>query len=283
MHSADVRDMRIALLSDIHANLEALKAVFDDMAHREAVDRVVCLGDTVGYNADPEECIAVLQNSGAVCVAGNHDRAVAGVISTDTFSDAARRAVEWTRARLPPAALDFLAGLPLDVCLDRSLIAVHGTLTSQGGCEKTYIDSSAHRQACLDALAQHASGARICAFGHTHHLGVFESSDASIEALHQTGIRISPGAFYLINPGSVGQPRGKDKRATYMVLDLSRSLLAVHHVPYRFDVAQTKTRKAGLAPRLNANRLLSGISWRVRKHVSRATRLASCRGAGPAG
>ena len=121
--------MRIAILSDIHANLPALRAVIDDISEQGRADRVLCLGDIVGYNTEPAECIALVRQVKAVCVAGNHDRAVASVISTEGFSDTAKQAVDWMRERLDPGALTFLAGLPLQASYDHGLVAVHGTLT----------------------------------------------------------------------------------------------------------------------------------------------------------
>ena len=241
--------MRLAIISDVHANLEALCAALDDIA-AQRVDRILCLGDIVGYNADPAGCIALLQGSNALCVAGNHDRAVAGLITTDGFSDTAARAVAWTRARLSPDALAFLASLPLVVSLRDSLVAVHGTLYPDGGgCERTYLDSDGRRRQCIAALAAHPSHARICAFGHTHQLGVFEFRDGRMWALRGDEVLLRDGAYYLVNPGSIGQPRIADWRATYLVVDTEFRAVTVHRVEYAFSVPLTKTRDAGLIPR----------------------------------
>src|SRR5689334_2156094 len=102
----------IAIISDIHANLEALEAVLGEI-RRERIDTIVCLGDIVGYNADPSGCISRLREAHALCIAGNHDRAVTGQIPTEGFNPLAARAVDWTRARLTPDELEWLAALPL--------------------------------------------------------------------------------------------------------------------------------------------------------------------------
>lgn len=241
--------MRLAILSDVHANLEALDATLGDIAARR-VDRILCLGDIVGYNADPAACIALLRDAGALCIAGNHDRAVAGLITTEEFSKTASRAVAWTRTRLDPGDLAFLAGLPLQASLGDSVLAVHGILRPDGtGCEKTYLVGDERRRQCFAALAAHPSRARICAFGHTHRLEVVEFRDGRVQALGGDEILLRDNAGYLVNPGSVGEPRTADRRATYLVLDTARGVVTVHRVPYAFSVSLAKTREAGLAPR----------------------------------
>src|SRR5262245_43284381 len=119
--------MRMAIISDVHSNLEALRATLDDIS-TQGTERILCLGDIVGYNTDPAECIALLQEYGAVCVAGNHDRAACGQIPTDDFGFVGTRAILWTRRQLGPEALSFLAGLPLKAEIGDEVIAVHGAL-----------------------------------------------------------------------------------------------------------------------------------------------------------
>jgi len=239
--------VRLAILSDVHANLEALQATLDDVATR-SVARIVCLGDIVGYNADPASCIAALRASDALCVAGNHDRAVTGQITTEGFGLTAMRAVAWTRGILTPDELAFLANLPLVACCGGALVAVHGTLHAEGGCERTYLATDPLRWRALEALAGHPSGARICAYGHTHRLTVLEAHAGTLRPRTGDEIRLRTDAYYLINPGSVGQPRGTDdRRATYLVLDTEARLLTVRRVSYDRSVTRAKSRAAGLA------------------------------------
>jgi diadenosine tetraphosphatase ApaH/serine/threonine PP2A family protein phosphatase len=269
--------MRLAIISDVHANLEALRAVLSDISECSAT-RIVCLGDVVGYNADPAGCIALLREAGALCVGGNHDRACVGLIAADGFGAHAVRVLAWTWARLGPDDLAFLAGLPLQAVVlgepgqpggvPGELVAVHGALTAEGGCERTYLDSDERRLQCFAALAAHPSRARICAFGHTHRLGVFELGDGDVRASARGGDTVSlrRHARYLLNPGSVGQPRSAELRATYLILDTVAHSVAVRRVPYDSGAAMAKVRAAGLAPRAQPIRAGAGraLAWGAR-------------------
>lgn len=243
--------MRLAIISDVHSNLEALRATLDDISMQEA-DRILCLGDIVGYNTDPAECIALLQECGAVCVAGNHDRAVCGQIPTDDFGFVGSRAILWTRRQLDPGALSFLAGLPLKTKIGNEVIAVHGALHPEEGCETVRLDNDERRRESFEALMNHPSGIRICAFGHTHHLGVFDWQDSSPRQLLGNEIDLRAEAYYHINPGSVGESRTSDPRATYLVLDTSRHAIKVRRVEYDWSVSLAKKRRAGLLPPLSS-------------------------------
>ncbi len=247
--------MRLALISDIHANLEALRATLAAI-RQDAPDAILCLGDIVGYHADPEACVDLLDAAGALCVAGNHDRAVTGRIGTDGFSPVAARAVAWTRRRLSPAALDWLAALPLrrtigDADTGRALVAVHGALHPGDGCELTRLDTDAKRLLTAAALDRHP-GASVCAYGHTHRLGVHAvgpGSAATVRELAGDSVRFQDGARHLLNPGSVGQPRTAETRATFMLLDLDRGTVVIRRVGYDAAAALAKARRAGLIRR----------------------------------
>lgn len=239
--------MKLALISDIHANLAALQATLADIALRGA-DRIVCLGDIVGYNTQPSECIALLRRADALCVAGNHDLAVCGRITTKGFSGTAARAVAWTQQRLPREDLTFLAGLPLKATVEGQLIAVHGALHPQTDCATVRLDNDEQRMQSFQALIAAPSGARICAFGHTHHAGIYEFRDGRAASRTEENYRLQENAFYLINPGTVGQPRNGDPRASYMVLDLARPSVTMPRVAYDSAATIAATRKAGLAP-----------------------------------
>lgn len=241
--------MKLALISEVHANLEALRSTLDDIA-LQSPDHIVCLGDIVGYNTHPHECIRLLREAGALCVAGNHDRAVCGQITTETFSNTATRAVAWTRKHLTSDDFTFLAGLPLKAVVEAGLIAVHGALHPDIGCETVRLDNDERRALSFAALVAHPSGARICAFGHTHEIAIYELRNGRTVLRPEQEVRLRDDAYYLINPGTVGAPRGTDRRATYMMLDLARRTLTIHRVAYDESVPFAATRKAGLAPRL---------------------------------
>ena len=235
----------IAILSDIHANLEALEAVLREI-REERIDTIVCLGDIVGYNADPSACIRLLREADAVCVAGNHDRAVTRQIAMDGFNPLAVRAVEWTRSRLSADEICWLASLPLKTTVDGRLIAVHDALHAKDSWEFVRLDSQEKMRLSFDALAE--SGINLCAFGHTHRLGLYEMRKGMVME-HEKSCRIVEGSLYLVNPGTVGQPKEKDLRASYLVLEPSK--ISVRRVRYDVGQALAKTRKAGLAPRLS--------------------------------
>jgi predicted phosphodiesterase len=239
--------LKLALISDIHANLDALTATLDEIAWR-GVDRIVCLGDIVGYNTKPAECIALIRKTDALCVAGNHDLAACGRIQTRHFGTTAARALAWTQRRLTRDELDYLGALPLKTALDGKIIAVHGALHPQTDCATVRLDNDERRMQSFQALMADPSGARICAFGHTHHAGIYEFRDGRAVSRREKEFRLRPDAYYLINPGTVGQPRGRDPRASYMIVDLAQQTVLLHRVVYDAAVQRTATRQAGLVP-----------------------------------
>jgi predicted phosphodiesterase len=239
--------VKLALIADIHANLEALQATLADIALRD-VDRIVCLGDIVGYNTRPTECIALMRRLDAVCIAGNHDLAACGRITTKDFTNTAARAVTWTQRRLTGDDVSFLAGLPLKAAVDNELIAVHGALHPQSECATVRLDNDERRLQSFQALVADPSGARICAFGHTHHAGVYELREGRVSARLEQTVRLRDDAYYLINPGTVGQPRERDRRASYMLVDLAQGTVSLHRVDYDASIPLAATREAGLAP-----------------------------------
>lgn len=257
--------MRLALISDIHANLEALQATLADIA-AQRVDRIVCLGDIVGYNTKPAECLALIRDCNALCVAGNHDLAVCGRIAPSDFSARAARAVAWTRDRLTERDLAFLRDLPLKAVIDNRVVAVHGALHPEHGCESVRLDNDERRMQSFAALKAHPSGARICAFGHTHHAGVYELCGGKMTVRAESDTALRDDAHYLINPGTVGEPRSRDRRASYMVLDLAANGVAHRHVDYDASLPFIATREAGLAPRLGETRFgLATVTDKLRR------------------
>ena len=242
--------MRIAVVSDVHSNLPALQAV---LASIGSVDALWQLGDVVGYGPDPDAVALLLREAGAAGVRGNHDAAVLGDVSIEDFNDAARRAVEWTRAQVSPHARAYLAALPQILVpegLDFTL--VHG---SPRDPIWEYLLTARDARENFRAFST-----RFCLIGHSHVPVVFRERRGRIEALAiDPGSRLELGdgrAF--LNPGSVGQPRDGDPRASYLVLDTEAGQATWHRVRYDIGATQTKMLELGL-PRSLAERLSYGM------------------------
>lgn len=244
--------MRYLILSDIHANLQALEAVLEDASGR-GYDEVLILGDLVGYGADPG---AVLDRSFALAPAGlirgNHDKVCAGLESALFFNDAARASAEWTEATLTADQLARLAALPRGPQRITEAIEIcHGAPFD----EDYYIFDSDDAGQALDA----ASG-RICLFGHTHVPALFTTNadpGGSAGEPANGAVRLPATGPALINVGSVGQPRDGDPRAAYGLLDDQRWTIQFCRVTYDVAGAQEAIRRAGLPPWL-ATRLATG-------------------------
>jgi predicted phosphodiesterase len=237
--------MKFALISDVHANAPALSAVLEVIAAQQ-VDRIVCLGDVAGYHTQLPACVRLLQEVGALCVAGNHDRAVIAALETQHFSPHAQRAIAWTRQRLEDATRDFLAALPLKRTVDDTLVAVHGALHPDVGCEWVRLDDDGKRALTFDALAAQSCGAQVCAFGHTHRPGVWERRGGEIRFVGCDTVSLAPDALYLVNPGSVGESRDDDRRASFALFDSHARSIRFHRVMYDRPSVLAQTRAASL-------------------------------------
>ena len=250
--------MRYAVLSDIHSNLEALTAVLDSLAP-ERIDRYLCLGDVVGYGADPSACLQRLQSCEAVIVGGNHDLACVGKLGTEWFNDAARAAVLWTREHLSFSDLDFLRRFPLITTVEPFTL-VHGTLR-----HPQRFDYLVDVGQAVDTIT--TCRTLMCLAGHTHLPCVIEYDRAqrrltriltTTAELVEVSFRDDPSALrYLVNPGSIGQPRDGDPRASVAVIDTDQHRISIRRIPYDVATAQQKIRKAGL-PGFLADRLAAG-------------------------
>ncbi|MEK7247728.1 MAG: metallophosphoesterase family protein [Chloroflexota bacterium] len=232
--------MRIAVTSDIHANLAALEAV---LAHAGAVDAIWNTGDCVGYGPQPSECIARLREANALWVAGNHERAATGAMSVDEFNQSAADAALWTREQLSEDEKTFLDALP-EVTVEGDFTLVHGTLRWPVW---EYLDGP-------DTALAHLSlqRTRFGFVGHTHVPAlVTERPDSTegcqIRRLHDgEAIDLSTDERLVLNPGSVGQPRDGDKRASYGILDTDARTFTLHRVEYEIAATQRLMDKAGL-------------------------------------
>ena len=235
--------MRILVLSDLHSNATALDAVL--AAAKDHWDLSVCLGDVVGYGPDPNEVTARLMELGTQTIRGNHDKAVTGLMITDDFNPIAKAAVEWTRAQLKPEHMAWLSALPQGPLETDGVVLVHGALQD----EDEYVFTPAQ---ALDGLLD--STAEVTFFGHTHHQGGFSYQDSQLEVLQIrprpsesfTALRIEEPRRYLLNPGSIGQPRDGDPRAAFAIADLEHQTVEFWRVPYDIAAVQERMRLAKL-------------------------------------
>jgi predicted phosphodiesterase len=242
--------MQIALVSDVHGNRHAFEAVLDDIATTPA-EEIWCLGDLVGYGAEPDACVQLARERTAICLAGNHDLAVTGALSLDEFSRGASIAARWTRDAMNPDNVAWLRTLlPQD--LDRSVGLYHA---SPRDPIWEYVLSALLAELCLDAQAH-----RICIVGHSHVALSFVRREGELA----TGEPRRGGdeldltqSEWLLNPGSVGQPRDTDPRAAWMLLDLDARSASWRRVRYDIKGAQAAIRAARLPDSL-AERLSYG-------------------------
>lgn len=239
--------MRLAVLSDIHSNLAALRAVRDDLP---AVDEVWVLGDIVGYGPQPNEVVVTLQEMGARSVLGNHDAAAIGTLDSSWFNPDAASAIHWTAGVIDDNARAYMATLP-EVRTDGALTAVHG---SPRDPMWEYITGPNVAAENLSAF-----GTTLCLHGHTHVPVVFRAEDGRMIAVPSTPedpVSVHSGRS-LVNPGSVGQPRDGNPAASYLVLDTDADVVEFRRVAYDIATTQQAMRHAGLPPRL-AERLSYG-------------------------
>lgn len=247
---------RIAVLSDIHGNQEAFEAVLHALGG-DAIDRFIHLGDLVGYNANPRECLQLLQDRRVISVLGNHDLATLEEQMAERFNVLAYQAIKYVQRQLTAENLRYLRSLPrIEVLWDRYLLC-HGTPESVD----TYILNLFQAKRIFNLLRRSYSGIHICFFGHTHVQKLWlRNPQGKVTALESASdwVALQPDHHYLINPGSVGQPRQLDNRAHYLVFDSEREAVSFRAVPYDIGAAQRKILAAKL-PEYLANRLSDGI------------------------
>ncbi|MBM3821711.1 MAG: metallophosphoesterase family protein [Verrucomicrobia bacterium] len=239
--------MKYAIIADIHANLEALQVVLDD-AQKLRCTHYACLGDVVGYNANPKECLDIVRNMNMPCVKGNHDELCSADTAAEGFNPHAAEAVNWTREQLPEEDRKWLRDLKY-IRLVASFSIVHATLDAPQ--RWGYVFSK------LDAAASFTyQNTAVCFHGHTH-VPVAFIRDSVIRSGNYTKFRVEPGRKYFVNVGSVGQSRDGVAKATYVVYDLDEGSIELRRLDYDIAVTQEKILKAGLPPRL-AERLALG-------------------------
>ncbi len=235
--------MRYLILSDIHSNLAALEAVLAAVAGKS--EKAVCLGDLIGYGPDPEEVVSRVRALNPIVLRGNHDRAGSGLTDAEDFNPSARRAALWTRDRLSADNLNYVRALPVGPLAVQDFLLVHGSTFD----EDEYVFEAYQ---ALETLRQ--ASHRLIFFGHTHLQGGFVLHDKKLEVLHirlkeeseAAELRLEPDARYLLNPGSIGQPRDGDNRAACAIYDSAEAMVEFWRVPYDIALTQRRMSAAGL-------------------------------------
>ncbi len=233
--------MKTAVISDIHGNLEALQAVMERI-DALPISSTVCLGDIVGYGASPNECVELLRERKIVSVVGNHDKAVTGELSIETFSIVAKLGVEWTKSVIKKENADFLKRLKYSLEIDDALF-VHSSPDLPQFFR--YIFTQDDTEGSFEAFDN-----RICFIGHTHRPAVFCDDTVSTQ--------LTAGKRFIVNVGSVGQPRDGDRRASFVVFDDEQFSIKHVRVEYDVETASAKIIHAGLPQKL-ADRLKIGV------------------------
>ncbi len=250
--------MRILILSDVHGNKHGLQAAIDAAGR---VDRIVCLGDVVGYGAHPNECCEILRDAGAVCLSGNHDAAALELISIEWFNDVATDAILWTRKQLAPQNREWLASLPSKLVFpEENFQAVHASLRSPW---EEYIlneDIARHSFARMEEP--------LCFYGHTHVADLYWALADDVKNGPRPpiehaqfpkggGLEMEEGELHLLNPGSCGQPRDGNPDARFALFETEERIVDVFCVEYNAKAARAAIIDAGL-PQMLGDRLLVG-------------------------
>lgn len=242
--------MRYGIISDIHGNLEALKKVLE-ILKKSSIDKYLCLGDLVGYGADPGPCMESVRSLNPLTVVGNHDWVVLHPKRTTSFNPYAREAILWTMRQILTTQKDYLASLPF-IEEGEDFILVHGSLDEP----KTfnYIFSLRDLELNFRLLQK-----KICFFGHSHIPGIYSYSlrEKRIELLPVGMVKFEDEKKYLINAGSVGQPRDRNPSASFAIYDTEEKTLWIKRCFYDIRRAQEKILQAGL-PKILAERLAFG-------------------------
>jgi len=269
--------VRLALLADVHGNLEALTAVLADLDRRAPDARLVCAGDLVGYGPDPDACIDRLRDRGASCVSGNHEEMVLGRRDFARCVRAGIIAALWTRAHLGDGQRRFLCGLPARCAPVDGVVVCHGDLRSAD----SYVSDAPRAAAALAQLQQDEPTARLLVCGHTHQRMVCGLESGPAATPGDVVVPLPLGEPWLVNPGAVGQARAGGPVASYAVLDLDRATVSFAAVGYAHAATVRKMRRAGLVPRVVLTPPRSALGRRIEHLRLRWARQRAERAAAP--
>lgn len=241
--------MRIALVSDIHGNLEALTAVLHDAESRQ-IDEIACLGDVIGYGADPAECLDLIESTCRIRLMGNHESAALGRMNDLAMNEIARRSMSWTREQLSDRHVALIESFEIERWID-NLHLVHASPFEPENWHYVLTPKAA-------AQAFEATEAFICFFGHSHLPTIFSiGEDQKVRSRFGHDFQPLEENRYLVNVGSVGQPRDDDPRSSYVVYDTDTFDVYFHRIAYDFTVTQKKLAEAN-APAMLIERIAIG-------------------------
>jgi predicted phosphodiesterase len=249
MKSEAGRATRVGIFSDIHGNLHALETVLEELK-KHNVDFTVCCGDVVGYGGNPNECIDLLRKNEIPTIAGNHDFAALSLVDIAFFNDVARQAMTWTREQLRPENMEFLRALPMSIQFE-DMMFVHASPVDPELWN--YVMTMGHARQAFQHFTE-----RICFIGHSHTPFIVENCDNSLSCPDVPHIDMREGCRYLVNVGSVGQPRDRNPDAAYAIYDREKQHIEIHRVVYDIKGAQDNIRLQGLPDDL-AERLTYGV------------------------
>ncbi|MCQ9204903.1 MAG: metallophosphatase family protein [Omnitrophica bacterium] len=240
--------MKYGIFSDVHSNLEAFEVALDYLKS-ESVDKFVFLGDIVGYGANPNECTSLLKSLNAVCVAGNHDLAAIKQLSTYNFNSYAREAIDWTSLQLNDKSKKYLQTFKFTYQQD-DFICVHASLMNPENFD--YVRNRIDAAASFSVLDR-----RLCFIGHSHRIGIYSLKNDNIFESREQILHLGQNERYIINVGSIGQPRDRDPRAGVCLYDSDKGLVKFMRLDYNIKKAADKIFKEGL-PSALALRLYDG-------------------------
>ena len=244
--------MKIGIISDIHGNAEALQVVLQKL---EGVDRLFCLGDIVGYGADPVYCIDKMKEIGCPCLKGNHEGAITGELDLYCFNEEAQQAIQWTKGQLKEYDFKYLNGLQKKINIFQNVLGVHGSP------RQPLWEYILDKQTAEEIFTEFDF--KIYFVGHSHVAGYFSYHRQNkivryVSAARGAELNLEESYSYIINCGSVGQPRDGNPQASYVVFDTEKRAVSIKRIDYPIEKAQDKIRKANL-PEFLAGRLAIGV------------------------
>lgn len=247
--------MELAIISDVHANVDALRAVLDDIRSNGAPE-VLCLGDLVGYNSFPRETLTLLRDSGVRSVHGNHDLMALARLSDAGCGSLGRKAMRWTREVLTEEDRWYLATLPGELRAAGDLLCVHSAL----GDTQVRLERSGQFRAEAEALVESGTGVTVCFTGHTHRQAIVAvSPDGAVRRAEGEDAELPRDAVCFVNPGTVGQPRDHDHRAAYALFDCESRRVTFRRVAYDRARLLKQNRRVGLRPPSTLQRVAARV------------------------